>query len=135
MNMKKNSFAIFALALLSTMIGSLTFTTPILAQNTNAGNDNTNFSEFLECLLDDDGNGTVSTQEIEGVLNEQGSAPTEQEIRDCFAPIYNSGTGTSDADDNGNDSVNSDNNSNDNGNTDNADDEDNSVDNNSGANN
>ncbi|MGH9964820.1 MAG: hypothetical protein ACRD5E_08350 [Nitrososphaeraceae archaeon] len=55
---------------------------PLLAQPTETGQDtssgNQDYQEFQSCLSDAEVDGTVS----------------EQQIRDCFAPIYNTGTGT-----------------------------------------
>lgn len=54
-----------------------------------------NYEDFTECLTGEEGT--------------KGYA-TEQQIRECFAPIYNTGTGTTGADngdDNGDDNDNS----------------------------
>lgn len=56
---------------------------PLIAQSDETDDDNTNsasqdYQEFQSCLSDAEVDGTVS----------------EQQIRDCFAPIYNTGTGT-----------------------------------------
>jgi hypothetical protein len=54
----------------------------LLAQPTETGEDTSSasqdYQEFQSCLSDAEVDGTVS----------------EQQIRDCFAPIYNTGTGT-----------------------------------------
>src|SRR5215208_5964524 len=52
-----------------------------------------NFQQFMECLFE----GETSEEDISSAL-EGGSAssPTEQEIRDCFAPLYNTGGTTTD---------------------------------------
>jgi hypothetical protein len=42
----------------------------------------------MECLF----GGDASEEDISGALEGSGdSTPTEQEIRDCFAPLYNTG--------------------------------------------
>ena len=46
------------------------------------------FQQFMECLF----GGDASEEDISGALEGSGdSTPTEQEIRDCFAPLYNTG--------------------------------------------
>ena len=48
-----------------------------------------NFQQFMECLF----GGEVSEEDITNALDgSSDSTPTEQEIRDCFAPLYNTGT-------------------------------------------
>src|SRR5215210_8042472 len=50
-----------------------------------------NFQQFMECLF----GGEVSEEDITNALDASSdSTPTEQEIRDCFAPLYNTGTAT-----------------------------------------
>jgi hypothetical protein len=45
----------------------------------------------MECLF----GGEVSEEDITNALDgSSDSTPTEQEIRDCFAPLYNTGTAT-----------------------------------------
>jgi hypothetical protein len=45
----------------------------------------------MECLF----GGEVSEEDITNALDASSdSTPTEQEIRDCFAPLYNTGTAT-----------------------------------------
>lgn len=46
--------------------------------------------------MDNDSNGTVLPQEIDFALTDEDIVPTEQEIRDCFAPIYNTESNTED---------------------------------------
>jgi hypothetical protein len=47
-----------------------------------------NFQQFMECLF----GGDASEEDISSALDGSGdSTPTEQEIRDCFAPLYNTG--------------------------------------------
>jgi hypothetical protein len=60
----------------------LNYVPPLLAQSTETGEDTSSasqdYQEFQSCLSDAEVDGSVS----------------EQQIRDCFAPIYNTGTGT-----------------------------------------
>jgi hypothetical protein len=60
----------------------MNYVSPLLAQSTETGEDTSSASQdyqgFQSCLSDAEVDGTVS----------------EQQIRDCFAPIYNTGTGT-----------------------------------------
>jgi hypothetical protein len=50
--------------------------------------DGDNFQQFMGCLF----GGVTSEEDISGALEGSGdSTPTEQEIRDCFAPLYNTG--------------------------------------------
>jgi hypothetical protein len=50
--------------------------------------DGDNFQQFMGCLF----GGDTSEEDISGALEGSGdSTPTEQEIRDCFAPLYNTG--------------------------------------------
>jgi len=52
-----------------------------------------NFQQFMECLFE----GEASEEDILSVLEGgSDSSPTEQEIRDCFAPLYNTGGTTPD---------------------------------------
>ena len=56
-----------------------------------AGDDGENFQQFMECLF----GGQASEEDISNVLaGDSASAPTEQEIRDCFTPLYNTGSTT-----------------------------------------
>ena len=61
---------------------SMNYVSPLLAQSTETGEDTSSasqdYQEFQSCLSDAEVDGTVS----------------EQQIRDCFAPIYNTGTST-----------------------------------------
>jgi hypothetical protein len=76
-----------------------TVTVPVYAQTTNGNTeDPDNFAEFITCLfngteeasIDDTAENVVDA--IEGTTQ---SVPTEQDIRDCFEPIYElAGTGT-----------------------------------------
>jgi hypothetical protein len=55
---------------------------------TGAAEDGENFQQFMECLF----GGEASEEDISNALDgASGSTPTEQEIRDCFAPLYNTG--------------------------------------------
>jgi hypothetical protein len=58
---------------------------------TGAADDGENFQQFMQCLF---GTG-ASEEDITSALDGTGeSTPTEQEIRDCFAPLYNTGSAT-----------------------------------------
>ena len=47
-----------------------------------------NFQQFMECMF----GGEASEEDISSALEgSSDSSPTEQEIRDCFAPLYNTG--------------------------------------------
>jgi hypothetical protein len=53
---------------------------------TGAADDGENFQQFMQCLFG-------SEEDITGALDGTGeSTPTEQEIRDCFDPLYNTGS-------------------------------------------
>jgi hypothetical protein len=53
-----------------------------------ASDDGESFQQFMECLF----GGEASDEDISSALEGSGdSTPTEQEIRDCFAPLYNTG--------------------------------------------
>jgi hypothetical protein len=59
-----------------------------------------NFQQFMSCLF----GGEVSEEDITNALDgSSDSTPTEQEIRDCFDPLYNTGgaTGSTTADGSG----------------------------------
>jgi hypothetical protein len=56
--------------------------------SSSSASDGDNFQQFMECLF----GGDASEEDISGALEGSGdSTPTEQEIRDCFAPLYNTG--------------------------------------------
>jgi hypothetical protein len=61
---------------------SMSYVSPLLAQSSETDGESSSasqdYQEFQSCLSDAEVDGTVS----------------EQQIRDCFAPIYNTGTGT-----------------------------------------
>src|ERR671921_858528 len=55
---------------------------------TGTAGDGENFQQFMECMF----GGEASEEDISNALDgSSGSTPTEQEIRDCFAPLYNTG--------------------------------------------
>ena len=55
---------------------------------TGASDDGENFQQFMQCLFG-------SEEDITGALDGTGeSTPTEQEIRDCFDPLYNTASAT-----------------------------------------
>src|ERR687889_761387 len=76
---------------------------------TGTADDGENFQQFMECLF----GGEASEEDISSALEgSSDTSPTEQEIRDCFAPLYNTGgtgtdttatadTGSTEADDSG----------------------------------
>ena len=80
---KTRTASITATILLVMMVpAGMNYVSPLLAQSTETGEDTSSasqdYQEFQSCLSDAEVDGTVS----------------EQQIRDCFAPIYNTGTGT-----------------------------------------
>ncbi len=76
---------------------------------TGSVDDGENFQQFMQCLF----GGEASEEDISSALEgSSDTTPTEQEIRDCFAPLYNTGgtgtdttatadTGSTEADDSG----------------------------------
>ena len=55
---------------------------------TGSVDDGENFQQFMQCLF----GGEASEEDISSALEgNSDSTPTEQEIRDCFAPLYNTG--------------------------------------------
>src|SRR5688500_2982299 len=84
MNIRKTRTASIAAALLLAMMvpTGMNYVPSLIAQSTETGEDTNSasqdYQEFQSCLSDAEVDGTVS----------------EQQIRDCFAPIYNTGTGT-----------------------------------------
>jgi hypothetical protein len=59
--------------------------------------DNDTFRQFMTCMLDTDGNDNISEEEITTVLEAGSEDPViveEGEIKDCFEPLYVTGTGT-----------------------------------------
>ena len=89
----KYSWTITAIAVLLT-----TATIPVYAQTTDNTNDPDNFAEFIGCLFDGTGeaDGDDTAQNVVDAIDGTAqSVPTEQEIRDCFEPIYEpAGTAT-----------------------------------------
>lgn len=74
--------------------------TPDASSPTETGttDDEENFQQFMQCLF----GGEASEEDISSALDgSSDSTPTEQEIRDCFAPLYNTGgtTGTAASED------------------------------------
>jgi hypothetical protein len=64
---------------------------------TGAAEDGEKFQQFMECLF----GGDASEEDVSSALDSSSNSnPTEQEIRDCFAPLYNTGgaTGSTTAD-------------------------------------
>jgi hypothetical protein len=58
---------------------------------TGTTDDEEDFQQFMECLF----GGQASEEDISSALEGNSeSTPTEQEIRDCFAPLYNTGSAT-----------------------------------------
>jgi hypothetical protein len=68
---------------------------------TGSVDDGENFQQFIQCLF----GGEASEEDISSALEgSSDTTPTEQEIRDCFAPLYNTGgtaTDTTATDDTG----------------------------------
>jgi hypothetical protein len=89
----KYSWTITAIAVLLT-----TATIPVYAQTTDNTDDPDNFAEFIGCLFD--GTGEADSDDtaqnvVDAIDGTAQSVPTEQEIRDCFEPIYEpAGTAT-----------------------------------------
>src|ERR671916_3256735 len=60
---------------------------------TGIADDGETFQQFMECLFE----GEASEEDISSALEGcSDSSQTEQEIRDCFAPLYNTGGTTPD---------------------------------------
>jgi hypothetical protein len=74
------------------VIGVVLMTTiPVYAQTTtDDAEDPDNFAEFITCLFDGTGEATDGTAEnvVDAIEGSTQSVPTEQDIRDCFEPIY-----------------------------------------------
>jgi hypothetical protein len=58
---------------------------------TGAADDGENFQQFMQCLFGTGASEEDITSALDGTSE---STPTEQEIRDCFAPLYNTGSAT-----------------------------------------
>jgi hypothetical protein len=59
--------------------------------------DNDTFRQFMTCMLDTDGDENISEEEITSVLEAGSDDPViveEGEIKDCFEPLYVTGTVT-----------------------------------------
>src|ERR671911_3102615 len=52
-----------------------------------------NFQQFMECMFGEEASEEDISSALEGSSD---SSPTEDEIRDCFAPLYNTGGTTTD---------------------------------------
>jgi hypothetical protein len=89
----KYSWTITAIAVLLT-----TATIPVYAQTTDNTDDPDNFAEFIGCLFDgtgEDDSDDTAQNVVDAIDGTAQSVPTEQEIRDCFEPIYEpAGTAT-----------------------------------------
>jgi hypothetical protein len=79
-----------AIAILATALTFPTMTTAAFAQSSN------DFQDFMECLFNDVGGSAATAQDVENVLQGDSADVTEQEIRDCFSPIYNAGSTSED---------------------------------------
>ena len=82
----KYSWTIVAIAVLLT-----TATIPVYAQTTDNTDDPDNFAEFIDCLFDgtgEDDSDDTAQNVVDAIDGTAQSVPTEQEIRDCFEPIY-----------------------------------------------
>jgi hypothetical protein len=89
-----------AITISSTTIGNIqpgyaqpTFDTPSTpgssSPNTGSSTAEENFQQFMDCLF----GGEASEEDISSALEgSSASTPTEQEIRDCFTPLYNTGS-------------------------------------------
>ena len=106
MNFRIYTYTSFAI-LIALTIGIVTPTTtteitrPSYAQSTgdfptspdstpdssSSASDGDNFQQFMSCMF----GGDASEEDIASALDGSGDQPTEQEIRDCFAPLYNTG--------------------------------------------
>jgi hypothetical protein len=57
--------------------------------SSSTADDGENFQQFMDCLFGEE----ASEEDISGALEgSSASTPTEQEIRDCFTPLYNTGS-------------------------------------------
>ena len=76
----KKTRVIVTIVLVLMVPASMNYVTPLIAQTGGTGEDTSSasqdYQEFQSCLSDAEVDGSVS----------------EQQIRDCFAPIYNTGT-------------------------------------------
>src|SRR5919106_2682017 len=60
---------------------------------TGTADDGENFQQFMGCLFGEEASEEDISSALEGSSD---SSPAEQEIRDCFAPLYNTGGTTTD---------------------------------------
>ncbi len=81
---------LIAIAILASALTIPTMTTAAFAQSSN------DFQDFMECLFNDVGGSAATAQDVENVLQGDSADVTEQEIRDCFSPIYNAGSTSED---------------------------------------
>ena len=58
---------------------------------TGASDDGENFQQFMQCLFGTEASEEDITSALDGTSE---STPTEQEIRDCFDPLYNTASAT-----------------------------------------
>lgn len=75
------------------MVHQVLLVRQIPAPSTEAGtsDDGETFQQFMDCLF----GGEVSEEDISNALDgSSDSTPTEQEIRDCFDPLYNTDSAT-----------------------------------------
>jgi hypothetical protein len=88
--MKKGKFS-WAIVVIG-VVFMTTVTIPVYAQTTtDDAEDPDNFAEFITCLFDGTGEATTDdTAEnvVDAIGGSTQSVPTEQDIRDCFEPIY-----------------------------------------------
>jgi hypothetical protein len=89
--MKKGIY-LSAVVAIATVILTVAMT-PVWAQDTTDDtDDSSNFAEFIGCLFDGT-EGTTGGEDtaqsvVEAIEGTAQSVPTEQDIRDCFEPIY-----------------------------------------------
>jgi ribosomal protein L12E/L44/L45/RPP1/RPP2 len=104
MRISKIILTILAATILSYSItyGAIySFATPAPDMGSTDGNtvigDNDTFRQFMTCMLDTDGDENISEEEITSVLEAGSDDPViveEGEIKDCFEPLYVTGTVT-----------------------------------------
>ncbi len=96
--MNDRSFKYSGMSVLTALVIAIT-TYPADVQSTvetRTLDEGENFQLFMQCLFGED----ISEEDIADAMDgSDDSTPTEQEIRDCFAPLYNTGTDTDDATD------------------------------------
>jgi hypothetical protein len=88
--MKKGIY-LWAIVTMTTVLLTIA-ATPVWAQTTTDDtDDSSNFAEFIGCLFDGTGGTTgddTAQSVVEAIEGTAQSVPTEQDIRDCFEPIY-----------------------------------------------